>query len=524
MSDAPVAAQATPSRWIRILNSPLPVALVFLYLAFLFGRVHLGTEGLYERDGYFHARFAQQFADQGLSRSFPYTQFSTWKEQFCDKEFLFHTLMWPFARPAAEPLAGVRVFMLLLDLAFCLAAYLILRRNQVPAPWAFVFLLACLGGPFLIRLTMIRSHVLSMILAVIGVHLLIGKRWKWLLALGFLYAWSYTVPLVLVMIAVPFALGAWWAGGGLDWKSPAAAMAGVVLGLIIHPFSPQTLETFATYLDVISMGAQGKSAAALELGKEIYPYSTRSFLHAFPLWTALVLALPLLALRIRTAIRPETLGALTAALAWFGMTLLFSRFMEYAIPLFVLALGLLVRDWSAGLELRERFAAAHPRAAVAAGAGVALVLSAFHALSADFYLASQRELPPPRFAQASSWMARNLESGETVVNLWWDDFPELYYSAPRQRYLVGLDPTYMLRFDAEKARLLEAMRTQRAPLDGPLLARTFGARYMILRADVARTYPELGDRTWGYVYKDEHAVIYALDGPEGRRVPARAGD
>ena len=53
------------------------------------------------------------------------------------------------------------------------------------------------GGPFLLRLSYVRSHVLSVALALLGLHLLLKRREKALFALGFVYAWSYTFPFVL---------------------------------------------------------------------------------------------------------------------------------------------------------------------------------------------------------------------------------------------------------------------------------------------------------------------------------------
>ncbi|MCZ7649184.1 MAG: glycosyltransferase [Planctomycetota bacterium] len=512
-------AEAEPAWWQRPRAERAAAALLLLYAAALFAQMQFGAHGLYERDGYFHARFAQQFPSFGLTRQFPWTQFSTWKDQFADKEFLFHLLMVPFARLAAEPLTGAKTFILCLDLAVCAALWQVLRRTGVRGAVCFAALLLCMGGPFLIRIAMIRSHVLSILLTLVGVHFLLRRDWKWTGLVGFAFAWSYTVPLVLALIAAPFAVGRWIGGERFDWRCPAAALGGALLGMAVHPYTPLTLEVLRTIAEILFMGAQGKASAALELGKEIYPYSTRSFLLAFPLLTLLLLALPLAGWRLGKRAKPETLGALAAALAWIAMTLVFSRFMEYAVPLFVVALALLARDALEGFDLREEFVRKHPWAARAVGAGLLLALAGFHIQGVLFALDSMRELPPARFKKASEWMAAHLDPGETVVNLWWDDFPELYYDGYRQHYLVGLDPTFMQRRDRQEgtdcARLLEEIRTRRRPLDGPLLARTFGARYMILRAEVAGAYPELTDRTWGYVYKDDWAAIYALDGPEG---------
>ena len=68
-------------------------SLFFLYAAALFGGTAILQAGLFERDGYYHARLAQLLPERGLSRSFPWTQLSTWRDGYCDKEVLFHAAM-----------------------------------------------------------------------------------------------------------------------------------------------------------------------------------------------------------------------------------------------------------------------------------------------------------------------------------------------------------------------------------------------------------------------------------------------
>jgi len=217
-------------------------SLFFLYTAALFGGTAVLQAGLFERDGYFHARLAQMVLERGLSQSFPWTQLSTWQQQFCDKEFLYHLGMMPFARIGDDPILGARIFATLLSVAVLVALYLLLRAHKVRWPLFFAALPLAAGGLFIARLGMIRSHVLSMLLLMVGLHFLLKRSWKALLGLGFLYAWCYTMPFVLVMTTVPFALGCWAAQGGLDWKSSTAAGLVSVLAPAVHPSLPLTLE------------------------------------------------------------------------------------------------------------------------------------------------------------------------------------------------------------------------------------------------------------------------------------------
>jgi len=497
-------------------------SLFLLYAAALFGGTALLQQGLFERDGYFHARFAWLMLDRGLSRAFPWTQLSTWRLQFCDKEFLYHLLLLPFTRIAGEPILGARIFATLLSVAVLGALYLLLRAHRLRWPLYFAALPLAAGGLFIARLGMIRSHVLSMLLLVAGLHLLLRRDWKALFGLGFLYAWCYTMPFVLALTAVPFALGWWLARGGLDWRAPAAAGLGSVLGLALHPYSPLTLETFLTYVQVFRLGLQGSGRAGLELGNELYPYPLPVFFNIYPLVLILVplvvAGAALLAWRRRRA-EADTWGLVAAMVFWFGMTLASARFVEYSVLLLAVAAAFVVRD--AWPEL-EPCLARRPRLGRGAALLALVLLLGFHLRSlglvldppgfTSFYVYYQSQAAPPRrFAGASAWMAARLAPGETVINFYWDDFPELLYDGYRQHYLWGLDPTYSLRADRELTLWLERMRKGDAVLDGQRMAAAFHSNYLILRASRAGAYPGLRRAPFREVYRDGSAVLYRIE-------------
>ena len=511
MSDPDTARCVAPGpRRAGFWSGPGPVALTGLYLVALLGYGQFASDGLYDHDGYFHARYAQMLPQRGLSREFAWTQASTWKERFCDKEFLYHLLMAPFARDAREPVRGVRWFSLLLSLGVCAAMYGLLRAQKAPCPWLFAAAITFVSASFLARLEMTRSHVLSILLLLLGVHFMLGRRWKALAVLGFVYSWSYTAPVILVAVALVFAGGRWVAGGEVEWRTPAAAAAGVLLGLIAHPYSPLTFETFLTYSDVLRLAAAGKGAADLEMASELYPLSTRDFLLAYPLLHVALAGLCVGGWVAGRKLSPEATGALGAGIFGYLLMMVYQRMSEYAAPLMIVAVALVLRDALAGVDLGRDVLRARRGLGLALIAFTGMVLAAglSAALRGQLQIVGQAE--PPRFRGAAEWMARNLEPGQTVVNLWWDDFSDLLYDGYRQHYLCGLDGTYMLRWDREKAVKLERMRAGKEPLDRAWLARTFDARYMVLTQRAVKLYPALASGDWRPVYQDRTAAVYAL--------------
>lgn len=495
---------------LRSLARPAAPWALLAYVLCLYGATSVLQAGLFERDGYYHARVSRMALDRGFSRSFPWTQLSTWKDAYCDKEVLFHAAMAPFTLVGDAPIAGARAFVVLLSVAVIGMLLWILRAHAVPWPAFFAALPLASGGLFLARLGMIRSHVLSMGLLLLGVHFLLQRRWRALLLVGFVYAWSYTVPFVLVMTAIPYVAGCWLGRGGLDWRSVAAAGGGAVLGLAIHPYSPLTLETVLTVLQIFRLGLQGTERSGFELGNEIYPYPLPVLWDIYPLLIVLAVALVVVVAVRRRTLSAEAMGVSTAATFWFGMTLVSARFVEYQVLLLAVATGLVVRDLVRGGG-RERRLAGHPRWGPAIAVASLALLVAFHARSMRFYVYYQSCAAPARFFDgAGAWMARNLYPGETVINLFWDDFPDLFYSAPRQRYLWGIDPTFSIRFDAKRALALERVRRQQEPLDGAALKEAFQSRWLVLRAVRAGRYPELGRPPFHLAYRDAAAVVYRI--------------
>lgn len=493
------------------LRRALPWAL-FLYVLCLYGATASLQQGLFERDGYYHARLSALLPDRWFTRSFPWTQLSTWKDGYCDKEVLFHLAMAPFARLAPSAIGGARAFMVLLSVAVIVVLFVLLRRHRVPWPTFFAALPFATGGLFIARLGMIRSHVLSMALLLVGVLLLLERRWRALAVLGFIYAWCYTVPFVLVMTAAPFAIGRWLGRGGLDARSVLAAGGGALLGLALHPYSPLTLETFLTLVQIFRMGLQGVEGSGIELGREIYPYPLPVLWNIYPLLLLLAAGLVAVTLLRWRRLSPEALGASAAATFWSGMTLASARFVEYQVLLLALALGLVARDLVAAGGPARRLAEDRTWRRTAAALAALALLVGFHVRSMGFYWRYQTETAPARFFDgAAAWMARNLAPGETVINLYWDDFPDLFYSAPRQHYLWGLDPTFSLRFDAPRTAALEQMRRATVPLDGAALRQMFGARWLVLRVKKDRDYPELHVPPFHLVYRDPSAVLYRID-------------
>lgn len=503
---------------MRRLASWAPVGIVFLHMTCVFGLIRATSGGLVERDGYYHARVAAMFPGRALSRSFPWRQADPARERFFDRELLYHALMWPFAR-GEEPARGAAVFAALLSAAVFAGFYVFLRLSGVRSAWLATGLLACMGSPFLMRVSFMDSHVLSVLLFTGGLYFLVAGSWRGLLLTGVLCSWSHAFSFMLPAAAAVFVLGRWTGAGpagegkapGLDWRLPAAALAGVLLGLAAHPQAPHPLMALWSDAHVLGEAFGHKSLAAVQATRDYARYTPRDLFHAYPLVTALVLASGFATWRGERRLSAEGRGMMAAAAFAFLLTLGFQRYIEYAAPLSAAAFAFLWRDALDELTTAKlrAWASETPWARLRVGACALLTIAGLQLLLLSPVASALRRLPPPRFEGASAWMAANLRPGETVVNLWWSDFPELFYHGHRQRFAVGLDPSYMHRGDA-RAERLELMSVGAEPIDAAWLAESFKARALVLRAGYVRLYPELSEGDWKPVYADRHAAVFSL--------------
>lgn len=508
---------------VRGTLSRLAPLLVLGYVLYLFFAAQHLTPGIYDREGYFHARFAQQMPSHFLERTFPCTQASIWKEHFCDKEFLYHVFLIPFTRSVSEPITGALYGSLVLIAAIFASVYWVLRRNDVPLAWAFPVVMLCMGGDFLVRIEAVRAHVLSISLAVIGLQLFLARSWRWLFVLGFIYSWSYSVPFILLFVGGPFVVGRWMAGGGLDWRSPLAAGVGVVAGLVIHPYSPHTLDTFIVIAREIFSSAHHDMSFGL--GAEMLPYSAHDLFVYHWFYFVVLATIGYLNWRLGRNASPELRGLLVTAACWVGLSALFSRSFEYAVPIVAITLGFAVRDALRGVDLAASLQREPPPQFAAGMLASIVLLAAGHIHSAMFWYDTKTWAHPPHFRGAVEWLKAHTEPGETIVNLWWHDFPDLYYDGYERNYVWGMDPHFTLLYDKETAELLEGMRSQRIKVDGPLLAKTFHARYLVIQNQSPELdLPGLREGVWRPIQIYERALIYALTGPDGPPAAIRQPD
>jgi len=403
-------------------------------------------------------------------REFPWWQQSIFKRHFADKEFLFHLFLLPFT--FGDLLQGAKVSAVILATLILLIFYWVSVANGLKAPWLWTALLLASGPLFLYRLSLPRPHLLSIILSFLGMHFILNGRYLKAALLSMIYALSYTASHTLLILALFDDInrsiqlkrlhlwGTLWVGVGL------------VLGFLLHPNFPANL--FIWYYQNILVLAYLWQGIPLNFGAELYPQDTKRFLlDSLGIIIPTILGCYLALIKGR-AIHRKTSSLFLAAMSFLLITWLSKRFVEYWVPFTLFFCGHIFTD------LLEE---GHPSPSIqriTLMIGGTLLIIALGYRSYVLALGEMKKTTPPRYQAAAQWLKQNTPPGSLVYTTDWDDFPELFFYDTYNRYLVGLDPTFMYSYDRENYRLWRLINSGKITTDPyPFFLEVFQTPYLL---------------------------------------------
>ncbi len=408
-------------------------AVTFVLALVFFGALFARFPVLYDTDSYYHLAIARAYARHGIIDSLPWAQLSLLHE-FGDKELLFHLLLAPLA-DTAEATAGGRLGLALLNAL--VAATIAFLGVRAAGRWGLAAapLLYLCSLDFLSRMVRLRPEILSLLL-LLAVTWCAGRgRDRWLGLLAALYTLSYTAFHALLGLCFAWFVQQWWARGRRRWGLLLYPLAGVGLGLVLHPHFPQNLVVWKVQsLDFFAQKAQ------LNVGGEIEPQSTRELLFENLAWW-LGLWVLWRSRRARSVERDEPLADLFGVSAGlFGVLYLtMQRFSIYFLPFAILALL---------FELRRRGSTLGPsivlpwRGRLPLALAMVLIFSLGIPRSADFLTRLAKSRDDLTREQEWSAFGRALPPGARVAAEWGSTHLYMFW-APQATFLNVLDPVFM---------------------------------------------------------------------------------
>lgn len=480
-------------------ETPGAVRLAFVLgaIAFAFALQFVSAD-LASLDGYFHIRYASVLREagwRGFPPAFPWLPLTILSaDRYFDHHMLFHVWLEPFA--GGNLVLGAKIASAAGAAAAFLAPYLLLRSQRVRRAEGWIVAMLAAAPAFLFRMEMPRAQSWAVVFLVIALALAFAERDRWLLPLGWLFAWTYDGFPALLLVAAAAALARTILTRTLVWQPLGLATAGVLLGLIINPYFPSSIRF------VFHHFAGKLSGPDIPVGVEWDPLLIADWIGWGGL-IALLIAAGALLYRFRAALDRKRLTAVIAALAFLVLSWRWSRFLEYLVPMAAVALALC---------LHERLDTALRGLGLRAHRAVVTGLFVWLAVTSVIAAMQIRDRPPAeRHQGASRWIAANSADGEMVFNANWDDFPLLFFHNPRNAYAIGLDPSYLDRRNPELYELWRRLRAGEEAEPAKRLGEGFGAHLAVTdRRPLAFIEAMDRDPLVERAYEDENSIVYRV--------------
>lgn len=556
-----VVEMQPPLRWRVYLDSEPGTRLTYLTFTLLASALVMGylqwrTDAICcgDWDGYYHIRWSSllwenlsQFKWLPTFEWLPLTVLGP--EKYADHHFLFHLLQIPFLW-FFEPVMAAKVATVFFATAAIFSINWLIYRHGVKHQLIWFAAILCCANAFYYRMNMAKAPPLTIIITVIGIHLLFTRQYKWLMPLMFAFVWTYSLFPLLLFAAFFWTAIILFNERRVDWQPLAYTSAGMVLGNVINPYFPNNLSLFTEHFwTKFKVG----SDFVVSVGMEWYPYTGMELLTHFPV--------ALLAMLIGYILFGPRGGKVPEKATFFLLftTVLLAaqfrskRFAEYFPPFAIMFVAFAWQAFSAPktAELPDEFqrdidpyldatpaAAANTWAAAAKRAapiviGIVLSVTWFVLLigleRVNVNLSGmindiKNNESGSRYQAAMEWAtgldetgADNIPPGELIFNCNWDDFPKLFFHNTKHRYVYGLDPNYLFSADPELYKLLKEITEGRSDDPAPLIRERFGAKYVFTDAkENTDLIAKLLASGWAEtIYEDSDARILLIRDEKG---------
>ena len=378
-------------------------------------------------DGYRHVKQASRLISEPHSMfADPWHLAYFWRAPV-DAWFGYHVLLAPFTY-FFDLITATKLFS---SVIFGLTAYvmfLLLRHFQ--ANYRFVWVILAMTGSSitLSRATTVRPILLSVLLTLLAAHWTVTDKPVKLAVVSLIHALSYSMFFLVGMAP------ACWFLLRRDRRSGVAVLscaAGIGLGLLVNPYFPENLRFDIVQASVVSLGQK----AHVRMGGELYPATSWMWIvSCLPVALPWIGALMLRLWRRRSV--PETDLFLLLSAATFLGTLRVVRTVDFFVPFAILFAASVISPY---LKASRTDLAA---------VGLLLALPC----AANVYLTHQyvlEALSLARFRGAAEYLRVNAP-GALVANTQWNDYQLLFFLNSRNRYVIGIEPTFTYLEDPRK--------------------------------------------------------------------------
>lgn len=455
---------------------------VFLFFFSIFYYIQFSFPYLEGVDAYYHIKHSYLIRTQGIESSvnnFSWLEHHFLKNRPGDFWLGYHLLLLPFT--SGDLIFGAKLSTVFLAAFLFLTFYFILRRFEVRYPFIWTLILFFSSASFTWRLLLARPYVLSIIFAILGLYLILKKKYLWLFLLSLLYSFSVLeAPLILILaflaILIEFLIAR-----KFDFKLFFASFSGFLAGFIIRPDFPNNL--YLIYHGVGSVMLFRLIGVNLNFGAELTQPFIGLMRHHFFLFLAFVIPfyyiiLQLLQKQLRKKMKMAHIYLFVLSLLFAGITFGFStRFSEYLAPISVLFAAIILTEitfmkapaiiqgvknyqnyslpfifpklseiYQKFYRLTRRaiffFEEKRKTAKILTASLIFISLLYFTLLQIIILIPSNTRLVMLGiYQEAAEWLKNNTPPKSLVLNKPWSIFPYLFFYNHQNTYSFGMDPT-----------------------------------------------------------------------------------
>jgi len=555
-------ADSPQQNWREFLETEAAVRVIYLIFGFLailmvmtFLQSRTDAICCGDWDGYYHIRWSsllwENFSQFKWLPTFEWLPLTVLNPQdYADHHFLFHLLQIPFLW-VFEPVTAAKVAAVVFGSLAIFSIYWMLFRYQIKHQLVWLAAIMVCSNAFFYRMNMAKAPPLTIIITVLGIHLLFQRNYKWLAPLMFAFVWTYSLFPLLLFAAIIWTAVIAWNERRLEWRPFAFTFGGMVAGNIINPYFPNNLQLFFEHFwTKFKIGTD----FVVAVGGEWYPYTGMELLMNFPI--------ALTAMLIGYILFVPRGGKLPEKAAFFLVftTILLAaqfrskRFAEYFPPFAILFAAFAWQAFTAPkiVELPDDFKRDidpyldapvltekqqwwdAARAASVWVIGIALVIFWLFNLVGFSKLGFEEggmignissNEPGDKYRRAMVFAtgldetgADNIPKGALIFNCTWDDFPKLFFYDTKHTYVYGLDPNYLYTQNPELYKLLKDLTEGKVDDPAPMIREKFGANYIFADAkentDMIAKALESG---WvETIYEDDEARLLKIRDVKGQ--------
>ncbi len=496
--------------------SDIALFLSVSYVIFYFIWLQFVSPSFYDPDSYYHAAVSNFIKNLGFHYQFHWAQFSTFKDFFSDKDFLFHLISLPFFYLTNNLILAGKYAAIFYNILFIAAFIFILKKYLPNFLVAYFLLFPLLSSTFSAYFLQFRSITLANIFTILAIYFLINKRILGLFIISLFYPLAHISFFTLIVFAFICEAIRYVFNKEIFIKNIYIVIIATLLGCFIHPNFPNNL--LSLHLNGVLVPLYTTMGVQLDFGAEFNsPPAKFILINNFALFFTLNLIL-------WTEFFTKRKLSLSTYV-WFAcfnvyfILLFFSyRYCYQATVLFFIFFASYVKDWAQGRDWNKLLRKLN-----------IFMFLYLVMISVFFPMNSQRlrefmeyyTINNIHYENTALWMRKNIPAGQTIYHSQWSDSPAFICLNPKNNYILVLDPIYMFyRYPRTYITYQKLLRGQVSKPE-EALKKVFKINYGYTRKDTS-LYSQIIRRPkhFNILYQDDIGVVFEL-GPSPRKRPLK---